>query len=193
MGVYRGGKDTTESYRALDVRWLHRRGFLCSGYSSSITWSRGGEQVASIRIIGDSCQVTLEYSCQKYGQDSKHLCYPVSIDWTRCNYGGSRPWFLCPVRGCGRRVAVLYGGEVFACRHCHGIVYESQHEPAHYRALRKLQKIREKLGGSGNMAEDFPGKPKGMQWRTYRRLCHEYENSEARSCPPFLLKMLMRR
>jgi len=33
--------------------------------------------------------------------------YPVEVEWTACNYGGSRPWFRCPARGCGRRVAIL--------------------------------------------------------------------------------------
>jgi hypothetical protein len=27
--------------------------------------------------------------------------------------------FICPAAGCGRRVAILYGGGNFACRHCY--------------------------------------------------------------------------
>jgi hypothetical protein len=34
----------------------------------------------------------------------------------------------------------------------------------------KSQKIRMKLGGSGNMLDDFPSKPKGMHQRTDDRL-----------------------
>jgi hypothetical protein len=37
-----------------------------------------------------------------------------------------------------------------------------------------------KLGGSGNMLDDFPSKPKGMHQRTYdrlRRVRDEYEES----------------
>jgi Transposase DDE domain len=33
------------------------------------------------------------------------------LEWTPCNYGGARPWFLCPMDGCRRRVAVLYAGD----------------------------------------------------------------------------------
>src|SRR5882724_284865 len=34
--------------------------------------------------------------------------------------------------------------------------------------MHRTQAIRMKLGGSPSLIEDFPPKPKGMQWRTYR-------------------------
>lgn len=37
--------------------------------------------------------------------------YPVGLDTTPCHLGGERSWFLCPARGCGKRVAILYGGD----------------------------------------------------------------------------------
>ena len=40
------------------------------------------------------------------------------------------------------------------------------------------------------MAEPFPTKPKGMHWRTYRRLVDQYEEADGRAIPPFLLKLL---
>jgi hypothetical protein len=137
-------------------------------------------------VQGDVGRVVLAYRHQEWGQDWKSESYPVSLDWTPCNYGGARPWFLCPARGC--RVAVLYGGAIFACRQCHQLVYESQREAPHSRALTRAQAIRERLGGSGSMAEDFPEKPKGMHLQTYWRLCREYEDAQNRSWPPWLLK-----
>jgi hypothetical protein len=97
-----------------------------------------------------------------------------------------RPWFVCSVytgnRYCGRRVALLNGaGELFACRRCYGLAYARQHEAVHYRVVGKAQKIRMQLGGSPNMLEEFPDKPKGMHWRTYERLRRAYEIAEARS------------
>ncbi len=51
----------------------------------------------------------------------------IGLEWTPCNYGGSRPWFMCPGEGCGRRVAILYGPTLpLLCRLCRNLVYESQ-------------------------------------------------------------------
>lgn len=103
----------------------------------------------------------------------------VPLEWTPCNFGGERPWFLCPGARCGSRVAVLYGPEkYFLCRHCYNLSYESQRENTMYRALHKAQAIRERLGGSANMTLPFPEKPKGMHWRTYGRLRNEHDEAE---------------
>ncbi len=98
----------------------------------------------------------------------------VEMDWTRLPSGGKRPWFLCP--SCSRRCAVLYSlGSGIICRKCGGLSYESQNEPGHFRALRKAQKIRVRLGGSANMTEPFPSRPHYMHQRTYLRLRDRYE------------------
>jgi hypothetical protein len=79
---------------------------------------------------------------------------------------------------CGRRVAKLYlKGRYFLCRHCHHLAYSSQQEAHRNAALRRCQKIRQKLGGTANMTKPFPGKPKGMHWKTYLRLRAKYEKA----------------
>jgi hypothetical protein len=104
---------------------------------------------------------------------------PVSLEWSACNFGGGRPWFVCPGAGCGRRVAILYGqGRYFLCRHCYDLVYECQRENEMTRALRRGQNIRERLGGSANMTKPFPEKPKGMHWETYERLWREHQEAD---------------
>ncbi|SDY53906.1 hypothetical protein SAMN05444340_11022 [Citreimonas salinaria] len=108
--------------------------------------------------------------------------YAVTLDTTRCNLGGARRWFLCPARGCGRRVAVLYGGKVFACRHCYGLAYPSQSESASDRAARRADRIRERLGWEPGILNGYGGKPKGMHWRTFERLVTEHDKWSDLSC-----------
>jgi hypothetical protein len=68
-------------------------------------------------------------------------------------------------------VALLYlAGELFACRRCYDLAYASQQESLWCRGLGKAQKIRMQLGGSPNMVDVFPDRPKGMHWKTYDRL-----------------------
>lgn len=72
---------------------------------------------------------------------------PVYLDWTACHLGGQRPWFLCPTRGCGRRIANLYGGAIFACRHCYRLAYPSQRETPDDRAAEHDAFVQESLAG----------------------------------------------
>ena len=93
---------------------------------------------------------------------------------------------VCSVRSngvyCGRRVTKLYSaGRLFACRNCYRLAYASQQESVLHRGLGKSQKIRMRLGGSPNMSEEFPDKPKGMHWRTYERLRRVHDVAEERS------------
>jgi len=110
------------------------------------------------------------------------ISYMVPLTWSPCNFGGSRPWFVCPglVKGvyCGRRVAKLYlKHHYFLCRHCHDLTYASRQETGRIAALHKCRRIRRRLGGSANLTEPFPEKPKGMYHKTYWRLLLEYEKA----------------
>ncbi len=109
---------------------------------------------------------------RRLGGEWEDLEESVPLEWTPCNFGGERPWFVFPgvVNGvrCSRRVAILYGpGKYFLCWYCYDLRYESQREDKKDRALRRAQKIRQRLGGSANMLELFPERPKGMHHDTY--------------------------
>lgn len=130
----------------------------------------GAENLTKPNIAAATASVELDYRVREHGGAWEDLRFPVRLDWTPCYYGGHRPWWLCPAAGCGRRVAVLYGGRVFACRHCHGLAYTTQRESAVDRQLTRADKIRRRLGGEPGAANPFPPKPKGMHWRTYERL-----------------------
>ena len=182
---YRFDKKTTiAECHSVDVRYLHREGLLKPGRWFSLRWSRADRETGSIRGVVEGAerpeQMILLYRYRGgLGGEWEDVQERVSLDWTACNFGGERPWFICPGTGCGQRVAILYGpGKYFLCRHCYDLVYESQRENEMHRALRRAQTIRERLGGSANMTKPFPEKPKGMHHETYWRLREAHDEAE---------------
>ena len=175
MGGYgsgrRGGRETTADYRRLDVRELHRAGVLTPGWRGGWRWMRRGETRAEINIEAFDLSMLLRYTATN-GGERKSYDYAVGLSWTGCNYGGRRPWFLCPC--CGRRVAILYGGAMFACRHCRKLAYEVQRETAGDRAIRRADAIRRRLGWPAGILNSMGDRPKHMRHTTYLRLLHEY-------------------
>jgi len=169
-----GGKSTTDDMYVLDIRKIQRAGLLLPGRSFGWQWTRGGERIASINLRTDYnvplSKVTLDYRTCPHGGEWKNIQYSVYLNWTDCNYGGQRVWWLCPARGCGRRVAVLYGGGVYACRHCCKLAYSTQREQAHDRAGSRADTIRKRLGWEPGILNGNGGKPKGMHWATFMRL-----------------------
>jgi hypothetical protein len=181
-----GAKSTVEGCRNVDVLHWNRLGYLRYPRWFSWAWTRDGETVASIQVESGRDQVILKYRSRAYGEEWSDVRQTVPLGWTPCRFGGERPWFICSGysngRYCGCNVTKLYGaGKLFACRHCHGLAYASQQESSNQRGLYRAQKIRRLLGGSVSMFEDFPDKPKGMQWRTYDRLRARYDMAEVRS------------
>ena len=134
--------------------------------SGMVHWSRRGERFASVSVEAADGQIILRYRTRPRGDEWQRKHDPVAVEWTPCRFEGNRAWFRCPA--CSRRAAILYGVNVFACRHCLHLAYESHREAPHCRALRKAQGIHQRLGGTGILHEPV-FKPKGMRWRTYYR------------------------
>lgn len=171
-----GAADCTHDYRRLDVRRWRRDDLLTPACAFGWQWTRGGEKVASIHVRTETDRVILSYRHQSGGSEWKREEYAVRLDWTPCTYGGQRAWFICPARGCGRRVAILYGGAIFACRHCYRLAYACQRVTADDRAARRADRIRERLGWEPGILSGEGGKPKGMHWRTFERLKAEHDD-----------------
>lgn len=172
-----GGKRTTGDMCALDIRRLARDGLLARGTAFLWTWSRGDEKVASIQVWPvETDRVRLIYRTRNHGETEwRPMDYSVRVTWSACHYGGLRPWWRCPAVGCGRRVAVLYGGEVYACRHCHRLAYRTQREQGYDRASSRADRIRKRLGWEPGILNGDGRKPKGMHWATFNRLHAEHE------------------
>lgn len=175
MGGYgsgrRGGRDTTDDLLRLDVRKLQRAGVLQPGCCGGWQWALRGGRKASIAIESSESSIGLRYTSTRNGQ-RKDYDYQVWLSRSSCNFGGDRVWFVCP--SCGRRVAVLFGGAVYACRHCHQLAYESQRETSGERAIRRADKIRERLGWPAGVLTGLGDRPKHMHHATYLRLLNEY-------------------
>ena len=168
-------KATTDDFRALDARLLARESMLQPGRGGSWSWIRDGEIVASIIIRAERNRIVLEYRHRSNREEWVDEKYPVRIERTRCHLGGSRPWFICPVLGCGRRVAILYGGEIFSCRHCRQLAYPSSREDAGDRAIRKAGRIRDRLDWAPGILNEPGGKPPWMRWKTYEKLVSRHD------------------
>lgn len=169
------GKDTTSDMQALDIRKLQRDGLLTTGRAWTSTWTRNGKEVASIQMRTEVERLILSYRSRSNGGEWNAMEYPVRLEWTGCNLGGRRAWFRCPAQGCGRRVAKLFGGSIFACRHCHKLNYQCQRETDDDRAARRADKIRERLKWDAGILNGPGWKPKGMHWRTFKRLTAEHD------------------
>ena len=159
---------TTEGYLALDISVLRRRGLLQPGCSGTIAWSRGGERIGSATITTGIRSLRLTYSVGAVEGSAAAVDESIEFRSTEMSLGGQRQWFRCP--GCHHQCRILYGGPRFRCRLCHGLSYESQFESRAQRANRRARKIRRRLGGSDCLMEEFPPRPRGMHWATYRRL-----------------------
>ncbi len=166
----RGGAYCTDDMRALDVRKLQRKRLLTPGNSLTWNWTLDGEVFATINLTVGVDTVMLNYRQRERGREWTPMNYLVRLAWTECTFGGRRVWWLCPTQGCGRRVALLYGGVVFTCRHCHRLAYRVQREADDDRASRRADKLRDRLGWEPGILNGNGLKPKGMHWRTFERL-----------------------
>ena len=180
---------TVEDCLTLDINRLVKDGLIDpDSRAGSLSWTRiqTGRQVASVGCRLDSfgpddATFRLSYTVGR-GGNKRPIEEAIRLQTTRPYFGGTRWWFTCP--NCDRRAAKLHsppGGDLFLCRTCYGLTYQSQRESPYYRGVSKAQKIRLKLGGSQYMLEPFPEKPKGMHWRTYLRLFRKARAAEEKS------------
>ena len=189
-------KSKTGDMRSLDVNKMHRSGVFEVGRWGGWQWTQDGEKVASIGYTMEERVLRLKYTSDSYWHGKEDIDYVVPILLRLCNYGGTRPYFLCPGlvngRHCGRMVAKLYGGRYFLCRHCHNLAYYSQSEEPCDRLLRKANKKRMTLGGEPGTDEWLPERPKGMWQRTYEREIEAIEEAERLADAHFMVWIMRR-
>jgi len=173
-------KTCVEEVKSIDIRQLNRWGVLNPGYVGSLNWTCNGEPSGDIRYRVEHGSIVLIYRYRECEEEWESVEERVQVDWTGCNYGGNRPWFICPISGCGRRVALIYaGGKYFGCRHCYELAYSSQNEGLYDRMARKARKIRKRLGADMWLEVPVFDKPKGMHRKSFERLKRKEKSASA--------------
>ena len=130
--------------------------FQCGGLAV-FAWRYEDYIFCRYTLLGDGCG---------YEGEQK-----INIQRTKCNFGGERIWFLCPV--CGNKFAKLYNtGIKFYCRHCLDLVYTTQSKTSTYRKRMKAAKIRKKLQNYTGISS-YIFKPKCMHLSKYEDLYRE--------------------
>ncbi len=152
----------------LDVRELQRAGILQDVWVTlrpQFRWPRIVKMRAARYLI------QLELRNQTVPQQ-------IPVSWTRCYYGGARPWLHCPF--CELRVARLFNGfSGFFCRACVGNpIYESRRRSKKARAYLQAYRLRQRLGGSRPLLDPVPERPYRMKRKTYGRLRARIEQLE---------------
>lgn len=177
-----GSHETTDDYHRLSVLCWHRCGYLVPHRAFSWQWTRHGERVSSIDVETKPDSVIISYRHRRGAVEWQDGRSVVRVVWTPCHFGGQRPWFICPVESCSRRVVNLFAGPLFACRRCDRLTYQSQRETSGDRAARRADKIRDRLGWEPGILNGQSNKPKWMHGRTFVRLVRQHDNDADVSC-----------
>lgn len=129
-----------------------------------LVWRDGCKEVARAKCehLGENIRLSYFYDRNfKVSED-------IVLQRTEINFGGSRVWFNCP--SCGKRCRILYLTKRVECRTCARLVYPSQYNQFRVPGEAAALTIRTKLSVNPNYEIIGFEKPKGMHWRTYRKL-----------------------
>jgi hypothetical protein len=171
-----------ESYWVLDVDQLAKEGCLQPGWSGTCRWTDGNE-VFSMNLRAEAERLHLSYPVRVGEGERRDIRDTIPIVRLPCRFGGSRAYLICPGPGdgteCGRRITKMHlSHRYFLCRHCSQLAYASQYEQPWQRALRRANKLKQRLCIDLGIAEPFPDKPKGMWVRTYGCLLDDILQAE---------------
>lgn len=162
--------NSTQEMRSVDVRELQRCSSLASAARFLYKWPGEGKVMADAQVACCGRTVSITYRVKEASGRWRETNFNIVLVWSKCYFGGGRPFFICPLPGCQRRSAILYFGKHLSCRVCQRLSYPCQRIRPEDRALARAQAFRVKLGGSVDISLPFPPKPKGMDTRRYIRL-----------------------
>lgn len=172
----RGDTRCVDDLPRMDVRVWAKKGRTEPGQHFGESWSRMGSP--SIRL---DVRVHLGYfhvqGERRFGDKWIPIEVKIGRRFTKCHFGGRRIWFEC--HRCGLRAAILYvDGVKMHCRRCADLPYRVQCENTTDRLIRRLQKLRKRLGAPANLLAPVPWKRPYKRWEPFLRLY--YEEAEVR-------------
>ena len=166
--LYWGGKEDPDSW----LRWR----------TEGETTVNGETRPERVRLI-----YTFTYKRGGREQEKTQVNYTAPVDYTEPNYGGVRPWFVCPE--CDTRRRKLYlpprqGNTRYLCRECYDLGYRSSRtsgDPVE-RAEQRYRKAFAKADAENrcphpNNAPFSPDRPKGMHHDTFQDLVAAAEDA----------------
>ena len=163
---------TVEKHQFMDANELNRSGVF--NRTPVILPYAGFRWPGLAKVRVDLFRLQLIYP--QYRPDVSPRVQEVRVSWTRCHFGGMRPWLHCL---CGRRVGKLYdSGFCFGCRQCFGLIYECQRKSTKGRRHFEACKRRMLLGGEALLSAPLANRTKGMHNKTYLRLRRRIEMLE---------------
>lgn len=132
--IYLNAKEKVEDCIKLSAFMFNKSGAFKNSHSGTLSWGNENSMAYTInvdRFTSDFSDYATPYLYIRYSttdsqNQQKNINQKFYLSKTFCNFSGIRYWFICD---CGRRVAFLYKrylADIFACRHCYNLTYESR-------------------------------------------------------------------
>lgn len=150
-----------EEHLCIKILELEKNKLLEPGiaYETTITTNIYHQQTLSILTCEDSIFIKFDHLASSRTQE-------VKFTRTNCNYGGTRPWFICGTCGSKRSAIYLGSDGLWACRECLGLAYHVQRLNTHERHAHMAAKLQQKkLGVTADKPYLLTERPFRM-WRT---------------------------
>lgn len=169
--IHRGA---VEQYPTIDLRILRRAGLLRAGECTYTTlhWQNQAPEALSARIFIDLSDTEDALLRIVVPSSNGATTQRTAIECVPCPFGGTRSYFLCPIRGSRCEQLFLVDG-VFASRKAHSLTYASQSEDELSRARRKVRKLHRQVEGDSRYS-----RPRGRnRWRAVQRFQKSQRNA----------------
>lgn len=166
---------------SLDIRILAKSRLLIDGKKFKISWSRNSLVVKRMELFAQNNGLFvrgLDEGDHPFGRGSERGF--LGITYTDCFFGGSRPWFRCPIKDCSRKAAILYYADRLVCRHCVRGFYPSQRANKYERLVDRLNHLKARIGLAPTDDLALARKPKGMHTSSFFELKSEASRLEER-------------